>query len=66
VVQALRDGRPVGWSPVDREGRFTVLLPAEETAPVKLQLSRTSGEKQPEVVLENVLPGTQDVRLVVK
>jgi protocatechuate 3,4-dioxygenase beta subunit len=66
MVQAFRDGAAVGYAEVDREGRFTLLLPSGETAPVRLQLNRSGANKPPEAVLDGVAPGTQDVRLVVK
>lgn len=65
-IQALRDGKYVSSAQVDLEGRFTLLIPSEETAPVRLQLIRTGGNKAPDVILDGVLPGTQDVRVLVK
>lgn len=68
MVNALRDGKIVGSAQVDGEGRFALLLPSDETAPVRLQLRRSTGSNPgpPEAVLDGVAPGTQGVRLVVR
>jgi carboxypeptidase family protein len=65
-VQAFRDARVVGLAQVDSGGKFTLLLPVEDTAAVRLELTRTPGNKSPDAVLDAVAPGTQNVRLVVK
>jgi hypothetical protein len=64
-ITATRGGRFAGWAVVDSEGRFTLLLPSEETAPVRLEVGRRPpGGSAPS--LDGVFPGTQDVRIVVK
>jgi hypothetical protein len=65
AVSAVRGDAHAGWAQVDKDGRFTMLLPSDETAPVRLEIDRDHDGKI-DASLDGVLPGAQDVRLVVK
>jgi RNA polymerase sigma-70 factor (ECF subfamily) len=61
-IYAYRDGKIAGWGLVEMDGKFTVLLPADDATPVCLQID-LNGDGKAEAFADGVAPGTSDVRL---
>jgi len=64
-IYAYRAGKIAGWGLVEIEGKFTVLLPADDATPVRLQID-LNGDGKAEASADDVAPGTSDVHLVLK
>lgn len=64
MVRAERRGEFVAYAQVAGDGRFVLLLPESDTAPIRLVVDRDN-DGTPEASRDDVVPGTQDVRLVV-
>jgi hypothetical protein len=62
-VRALRHGEFVASGSVDREGRFVLLLPEADVAPVRVVVDHNN-DGAPEATLDDVMPGTEGLRLV--
>jgi RNA polymerase sigma factor (sigma-70 family) len=62
-ARAKRQGEFIAYAQIHADGRFTLLLPLEDTAPVRVEIERNNDDT-PDAALDAVAPGTQDVRLV--
>ncbi len=62
-VNATRAGERVAVARMQPRGRFVVLLPIGETEPVRLEVDLDM-DGTPELVLDDVAPGTENVRLI--